>query len=116
MDRGFLVPTLCKWGVRFNGGRAGRGGMSDRKCFDTDRIDVLKWWKDGKNCLPESSRAKVYLRRNDIGRKCVQVFTNTIHNSMKIRILAYQKFGRKYVKNFADGIAVSEKITTFASH
>ena len=34
---------------------------------------------------------------------------------MKIRILAFEKLGRKYVKNFADGIAVSEKITTFAS-
>jgi len=34
---------------------------------------------------------------------------------MKIRILAFEKPGRKYVKNFADGIAVSEKITTFAS-
>ena len=34
---------------------------------------------------------------------------------MKIRILAFEKLGRKYVKKFADGIAVSEKITTFAS-
>jgi hypothetical protein len=35
---------------------------------------------------------------------------------MKTRNLAYENFGRKYVKNFADGIVVSEKITTFASH
>ena len=34
---------------------------------------------------------------------------------MKTRNLTIEMFGRKYVKNFADGIAVSEKITTFAT-
>lgn len=61
-------------------------------------------------------RAKVDLRENDAGRKCCQVFTNTACNSMKTRNLAFKKFGRKYVKIFADGIAVSEKIATFATH
>jgi hypothetical protein len=34
---------------------------------------------------------------------------------VKTRNLTIQNVGRKYVKNFADGIAVSEKITTFAT-
>ena len=34
---------------------------------------------------------------------------------MKMRYLAFQNSGRKYVENFADGIAVSKKITTFAT-
>ena len=34
---------------------------------------------------------------------------------MKTRYLAIKNVGRKYVKIFADGIAVSEKITTFAT-
>ena len=34
---------------------------------------------------------------------------------MKTRNLAIKNFGRKYVENFAFSIAVSKKITTFAS-
>ena len=34
---------------------------------------------------------------------------------MKLRDLTVKNVGRKYVKIFADGIAVSEKITTFAT-
>jgi hypothetical protein len=34
---------------------------------------------------------------------------------VKTRNLSIEIFGRKYVKIFADGIAVSEKITTFAT-
>ena len=34
---------------------------------------------------------------------------------MKMRVLAFKKFGQKCCKNFADSIAVSEKITTFAT-
>lgn len=34
---------------------------------------------------------------------------------MKTRYLAIKNVGRKYVIFFADGIAVSEKITTFAT-
>ena len=34
---------------------------------------------------------------------------------MKIRDLGYRFFGRKYVKNFQYGIAVSEKMTIFAT-
>ena len=60
-------------------------------------------------------RAKVDLRRNGVGRKRDELFANTVCNCMKIRILAFEKLGRKYVKIFADGIAVSEKITTFAT-
>ena len=63
----------------------------------------------------KSPRAKVDLCQNASGRKCSEVFTNTFRNSVKIRNLAFKNFGRKYVKFFADGIAVSEKITTFAS-
>ncbi len=35
---------------------------------------------------------------------------------MKMRALGFKKHGRKYVRFFVDSIAVSEKITTFASH
>jgi hypothetical protein len=35
---------------------------------------------------------------------------------MKMRDLTFKKVGRKYVTFFARGIAVSEKITTFATH
>jgi hypothetical protein len=34
---------------------------------------------------------------------------------VKTRNLSIEIFGRKYVNFFADGIAVSEKITTFAT-
>ena len=34
---------------------------------------------------------------------------------MKMRVLAFKKFGQKCCKNFADSIAVSEKMITFAS-
>ena len=34
---------------------------------------------------------------------------------MKIRILAFKNFGRKYVRNFEDAIAVSKKMTIFAT-
>ena len=60
-------------------------------------------------------RAKVWNREIRYGRKCVELFTNTICNSMKIRNLGLQLFGRKYVKIFASGIVVSEKITIFAT-
>ena len=72
---------------------------------------------DEKRCLalPETPRAKVDLRDFAIGRKCTDKFTNTFRNFMKLRILAFKNFGRKYVKNFVDGIAVSEKMTIFAT-
>ena len=60
-------------------------------------------------------RAKVSLRHFAVGRKCRDIFTNTCRNSMKLRILGYRFFGRKYVKNFQYGIAVSEKMTIFAT-
>ena len=60
--------------------------------------------------------AKVKNCRNGVGRNCSQVFTNNFRNYVKTRNLTIEMFGRKYVKNFADGIAVSEKITTFTSH
>ena len=59
--------------------------------------------------------AKVGFCRNGCGRNCCQVFTNTCCKCMKTRYLAIKNVGRKYVKIFADGIAVSEKITTFAT-
>jgi len=34
---------------------------------------------------------------------------------MKMRMLTFKKFGRKCLNFFADSIAVSEKITTFAT-
>ena len=68
-----------------------------------------------KNYPCADPRAKVDLCQNASGRKCWEVFTNTFRNSVKIRNLAFKNFGRKYVNFFADGIAVSEKITTFAS-
>ncbi len=40
---------------------------------------------------------------------------NAFRNFVKIRILAFKNFGRKYVKNFADSIVVSEKMTIFAT-
>jgi hypothetical protein len=49
------------------------------------------------------------------GRKCVHKFINAFRNFVKIRILAFKNFGRKYVKNFADSIVVSEKMTIFAT-
>ena len=60
-------------------------------------------------------RAKVFGHPFACGRKCAEVFMNTIRNLMKTRNLACGNIGRKYVKNFQYGIAVSEKITTFAS-
>ena len=60
-------------------------------------------------------RAKVFGLPFACGRKCAEVFMNTIRNLMKTRDLACGNIGRKYVKNFQYGIAVSEKITTFAS-
>lgn len=60
-------------------------------------------------------RAKVSLRHFAVGRKCRDIFTNTCRNSMKLRNLGCQFFGRKYVKNFRYGIAVSEKMTIFAT-
>ncbi len=65
--------------------------------------------------LVKSLRAKVGLRGNASGRKFRQVFIDTIRNSVKTRYLAFENFGRKCCKIFADSIAVSEKITTFAS-
>ena len=66
-------------------------------------------------CTLSEPRAKVGKSGNGVGRKCAEVFTNTIRNSMKTGHLAYQNFGRKYVKNFAGAIAVSEKMTIFAT-
>lgn len=60
--------------------------------------------------------AKVDLREKGVGRNCFKVFTNTIRNSMKTRMLAFKNFGRKCVKIFVYGIAVSKKMITFASH
>ena len=60
-------------------------------------------------------RAKVDFCRNGVGQNCCQVFTNTCCNYMKTRNLAIQNLGRKYVKIFEDGIAVSEKMTIFAT-
>ena len=50
-----------------------------------------------------------------IGRKCMDKVFNDVCNSMKIRDLAFKKVGRKYVTFFAEGIAVSGKMITFAS-
>ena len=69
----------------------------------------------GEKERSEGARAKVDSRRNASGRKCTELFTNTFRKSVKMRVLGFKNFGRKYVKFFADGIAVSEKITTFAS-
>ena len=60
-------------------------------------------------------RAKVFGLPFACVRKCAEVFMNTIRNLMKTRDLACGNIGRKYVKNFQYGIAVSEKITSFAS-
>ena len=65
--------------------------------------------------LVKSLRAKVDLCGNASGRKCRQVFTNTIRNSVKTRDLAFKNFGRKCCKKTVDSIVVSEKIITFAS-
>ena len=51
-----------------------------------------------------------------VGQKCVDKVFNYICNCMKMRDLTFKNFGRKYVIFFARGIAVSEKITTFATH
>ena len=50
-----------------------------------------------------------------IGRKCMDKVFNDVCNCVKIRDLAFQKVGRKYATFFARGIAVSQKITTFAT-
>ena len=71
--------------------------------------------KNGVWRFRKPRRAKVDLRDFAIGRKCADKFTNTFRNFMKLRILAFKNFGRKYVKNFVDGIAVSEKMTIFAT-
>lgn len=63
----------------------------------------------------EPRRAKVDLRDFAIGRKCADKFTNTSRNFVKLRILGFKNFGRKYVKIFVDSIAVSEKMTIFAT-
>ena len=60
-------------------------------------------------------RAKVDLREIGCGRKCADKFTNTIRNLVKIRVLAFKNFGRKYVKIFAGAIVVSKKMTIFAT-
>ena len=49
------------------------------------------------------------------GQKCADKVFNDVCNCMKMRDLTFKKVGRKYVRFFARGIAVSEKITTFAS-
>ena len=51
-----------------------------------------------------------------VGQKCVDKVFNHICNCMKQRDLTFKKVGRKCVTFFARGIALSEKITTFATH
>ena len=70
--------------------------------------------RGGEKERSEGARAKVDSRRNASGRKCTELFTNTIRNSVKSRDLAYQNFGRKYVKIFAGTIVNSKKMTIFA--
>jgi len=49
------------------------------------------------------------------GRKCADKVFNHIRNCMKICNLTFKKFGRKCLIFLQDSIAVSEKITTFAT-
>lgn len=63
-----------------------------------------------------SARAKVDSRRNASGRKCTELFTNTFRKSVKMRVLGFKNFGRKYVKIFAGTIVNSKKMTIFATH
>ena len=63
-----------------------------------------------------SARAKVNLCRNAFGRKCTELFTNTFRKSVKMRVLGFKNFGRKYVDFFAGAIVNSKKMTIFATH
>lgn len=73
--------------------------------------------KDDEGCEggPRRARAKLENGRNGVGRKCADIFFIDVCNCVKMRDLTFKKVGRKYVRFFARGIAVSEKITTFAS-
>ena len=81
------------------------------RSFSSGRRVVLT----GRGGLNSGGCAKVKNCQNGVGRNCCQVFTNTSRNCMKLRYLTIENVGRKYVKIFAYGIAVSEKITTFAT-
>ena len=70
----------------------------------------------GEKERSEGARAKVDSRRNASGRKCTELFTNTFRKSVKMRVLGFKNFGRKYVKNFAGTIVNSKKMTIFATH
>ena len=50
------------------------------------------------------------------GQKCEDKFLNKVCNCVKIRDLTAENFGRKYAIFFVEGIAVSKKMTTFATH
>lgn len=50
------------------------------------------------------------------GQKCADKFFNHVCNCMKMRDLTDENFGRKYAIFFVEGIAVSKKMTTFATH
>ncbi len=101
MDFGFLVPTLTFLAQQVWFGVASEHGTVSL-CTDAD-------------ASRKPRRAKVDLRDFDIGRKCADKFTNTSRNFVKLRILGFKNFGRKYVKIFVDSIAVSEKMTIFAT-
>ena len=70
----------------------------------------------GEKERSEGARAKVDSRRNASGRKCTELFTNTFRKSVKMRVLGFKNFGRKYVKIFAGTIVNSKKMTIFATH
>ena len=59
--------------------------------------------------------AKVKKSSFGVGQKCADKVFNDVCNCVKIRDLAFKKVGRKYVTFFAEGIAVSGKMITFAS-
>jgi len=59
--------------------------------------------------------AKAIRCRFAIGQKCMDKVFNDVCNCVKIRNLAFKKVGRKCVTFFAEGIAVSGKMITFAT-
>ena len=83
-------------------------------------VSGLRVWnvpgKRGEKERSEGARAKVDSRRNASGRKCTELFTNTSRKSVKMRVLGFKNFGRKYVKIFAGTIVNSKKMTIFATH
>ncbi len=50
------------------------------------------------------------LRYFAVGRKCAQVFMNTLRNSVKIRILAFKIRGRKCVNIFEIILQIQKKL------